>query len=211
MNNRFFNKIFNFRSDQKGSLSIEAIFAFPLLLWAATATYTFFDAYKAQNASFRANYTISDMLSRETESIDTAYMNGLEKVFRYMTGADETGTWIRISQVQCIADCSDGEQRTLRLEWSHASSGASGLTSADFEFYNAEIPLLAQADRLVLVETSMLYKPPFAQSMVNFAERDLVSQVITRPRFASQIVWDDTGYDPSGGGSHDDGELPDGA
>ncbi|MGR3662482.1 MAG: TadE/TadG family type IV pilus assembly protein [Paracoccaceae bacterium] len=211
MNNRFINNFFKFRSDQKGSLSVEAIFAFPLLLWAATGTYTFFDAFKAQNASYRANYTISDMLSRETDSIGTNYMNGMEKVFRYMTHADEAGTWIRISQVQCMDNCADGEGRTLRMEWSHGSSGARSLTQADFDFYNAEIPLLAQADRLVLVETSMLYKPPFAQALVSFPERDLVSHVVTRPRFASQLIWDDTGYDPSGGGAHDDGELPDGS
>jgi hypothetical protein len=197
-------KFFKFRSDQKGSLSVEAVFAFPMLLWAATGTYTFFDVYKAQNASYRANYTISDMLSRETDSIGTAYMNGMIKVYRYMTKADVNNSWIRISQVQCLDDCDDGDARELEMEWSHGANGARDLTAADFAFYNNLIPLLAQSDRLVLVETSMLYSSPFSSSLVSFPDRDLVSHVVTRPRFAPQLIWDDTGYTPNPGEGHDD-------
>jgi len=197
-------KFFKFRSDQKGSLSVEAVFAFTMLLWAATGTYTFFDVYKAQNASYRANYTISDMLSRETDSIGTAYMNGMFKVYRYMTKADVNNSWIRISQVQCLDDCDDGDARELEMEWSHGANGARDLTAADFAFYNNLIPLLAQSDRLVLVETSMLYSSPFSSSLVSFPDRDLVSHVVTRPRFAPQLIWDDTGYTPNPGEGHDD-------
>lgn len=200
-----FKYFFKFRCDQKGSLSIEAVFAFPMLLWAATGTYTFFDVYKAQNASYRANYTVSDMLSRETNTIGTPYLNGMFKVYRYMTNADADNSWIRISQVQCIDDCSDGENRELEMEWSHAVNGARSLTEADFAFYNDLIPLLAQADRLVLVETSMLYSSPFSSSLVSFPDRDLVSHVVTRPRFAPQLIWDDSGYTPDPDEVHDDG------
>lgn len=196
---------FKFRSDQKGSLSIEAVFAFPMLLWAATGLYTFFDIYKAQNATYRANYTISDMLSRETDSIGTPYMNGMYKVFRYMTHADAPNSWIRISQVQCVDDCADGEHRELEMEWSHGANGARSLTDADFTFYNELIPLLAESDRLILVETSLLYTAPFANSLISFPPRDLVSHVVTRPRFAPQLIWDDSGYTPDADDSHDDG------
>lgn len=206
MISQFFKKSLGFRSDQKGSLSVEAVFAFPMLLWAATATYTFFDAYKAQNASYRANYTISDMLSRETDAIDWNYLNGIYKVYRYMTFAPVDDSWIRVSVVQCLDDCEDGENRELEMEWSHGANGARSLTDVDFAFYNDLIPLLAQSDRLILVETSMNYKPPFASALVSFAERDLVSHVVTRPRFAPQLLWDDADYDPNSGGGHDDGE-----
>lgn len=197
-----------FRSEQSGSMSIEAVFAFPMLLWAATATYTFFDAYKAQNATYRANYTISDMLSRETNSVNANYMNGLFKVFRFMTLADANESWIRVSELQCVSGCTDEETRVLEFEWSHGVNGARNLTNADFAFYGNKIPLLAQGDRLVLIETSMNYKPPFANSLVSFPERNLVSHVVTRPRFAPQILWDPS-YDPSDGGTHADGSEDD--
>jgi len=197
-----------FRSEQSGSMSVEAVFAFPMLLWAATATFTFFDAYKAQNATYRANYTISDMLSRETNAVNANYMNGLFKVFRFMTLADANDSWIRVSELQCVSNCTNEEERVLNFEWSHGVNGARNLTNADFDFYASKIPLLAQGDRLVLVETSMNYQPPFAKSLVSFPERDLVSHVVTRPRFAPQIIWDPN-YDPSDGGTHADGSEDD--
>jgi hypothetical protein len=193
-----------FRSEQSGSLSVEAVFAFPMLLWAATGTYTFFDAYKAQNATYRANYTISDMLSRETNSIDYNYISGLYKVYRYMTNADAEDSWIRVSELVCVSDCADEANRVLAFDWSRGVNGARDLTDQDFAFYADKIPLLAQGDRLVLIETSLRYKPPFANALVSFPARDLVSHVVTRPRFAPQIVWDPS-YDPSDGGTHADG------
>lgn len=197
-----------FKSGQRGSMSVEAVFAFPMLLWAATGTYTFFDAYKAQNATYRANYTISDMLSRETQAVDANYMTGLYKVYRFMTLADTEDSWIRISQLQCASNCTDEATRVLSFDWSHGVNGARNLTDVDFDFYQDKIPLLAQSDRLVLIETSLNYKPPFAKSLISFPERNLVSHVVTRPRFAPQIIWDPD-YDPSDGGGHEDGSEDD--
>ncbi|MBV1869089.1 MAG: pilus assembly protein [Marinosulfonomonas sp.] len=190
----FFSKFFcKFRSEQDGTLSVEAVFAFPLLIWAATATYTFFDAYKAQNASFRANYTISDILSRETESVDLAYLNGLMTVFRFMTFGDAATSWIRVSLVQCTADCTDEASRDLEFDWSHGANGAPSLLAADFDVYGSKIPLFPIGDKLILVETSLDYTPPFANMLVSFPERKLVSHVVTRPRFGPQLLWSGPG------------------
>ena len=187
----FLRKCAAFRDETRGSLSVEAVFAFPLLLWATTATYTFFDVYKAQNGTYRANYTISDMLSRETAIIDDAYMTGLFKVFRYMTKADQNDSWIRVSVVECISDCSQ-PNRELSWNWSNGVNGARNLGSSDLEFYDTIIPLFPVGDRLILVETSMDYKPPFSLALTSFAERPLVSHVVTRPRFAPQLCFNDS-------------------
>ncbi len=178
-----------FSRDEKGSLSIEAVFAFPMLFWAATATFTFFDAYKAQNTSYRANYTISDMLSRETDPVDQNYLDGLHKVFRYMTHSGPENTWIRVSVIRCTANCADQDNRQLEWVWSHSANGARSLTADDMTFYFDKIPLMAFGDRLIFVETSRQYSPPFANALVSFAERNLVSHVVTRPRFAPQLLW----------------------
>jgi len=187
---RFLSKFFRkFRREQDGSLSVEAVFAFPLLLWAATASYTFFDAYKAQNASYRANYTISDILSRETESVDSAYLEGLLRVFRFMTYGDANTTWIRVSLVQCTDECASEANRDLEFDWSHGANGARSLTAVDFDHYASKIPLFPIGDKLILVETSLDYTPPFANALVSFPERKLVSHVVTRPRFGPQLLW----------------------
>jgi len=178
-----------FRSDQKGSLSVEAVFAFPLLLIGATATYTFFDVFKAQNANYRANYTISDMLSRQNETVDQAFVDGLLEVYRYMTFAGGSTTWLRISVVQCVADCADESQRDLRFLWSNSSNAPANLTNADIPFYDDKIPLMATGNQLILVETLRQYRPPFPNFFVSFGERDLFTYVFTRPRFTSNLCW----------------------
>ncbi len=202
---RFFKNPFRkFFRDQKGSLAVEAVFAVPMLFWAATATFTFYDAYKAQNASYRANYTISDMLSRETLPINQSYLDGIHRVFRYMTHAGSETSWIRLSVVTCTDFCASEQNRVLNFDWSKGAAGARSLTAADLLAYRSVIPLMATGNRLILVETSRQYVPPFANALVSFAERDLVSHVVTRPRFAPQLCWITC---VSGGGSDgDDGD-----
>ena len=196
-----------FRRDQSGTMTVEAAIAFPMLIWAATATYTFFDVYKAQNTTYRSNYTISDVLSRETSSLDYNYLLGMFKVYQFMTNADNE-SWIRVSQLQCVSNCTDEATRVLAFDWSRGVNGARDLTDNDFDFFKNKVPLLAQSDRLVLVETSMTYTPPFPRFLMDFGSREMVSHSVTRPRFAPQLIWDPA-YDPSDGGSHEDGSGTD--
>ncbi len=198
------NIIRSFKSDQKGSLSVEAVFAFPMLFWAATATFTFFDAYKVQNTSYRANYTISDMISRKTDNLDQAYVDGLHKVFRYMTHTGPESSWIRISRVSCYSSCTDEANRDIRFDWSASANGARELDASDLLFYKDQIPLMAKGSQLILVETSREYKPPFSNALVSFPERDLVSHVVTRPRFAGNLCFENDCAIP-GGIDEDDG------
>ena len=192
-----------FRADQAGTATVEAVIALPMLLWAGTATFIFFDAYKAQNTTYRANYTISDVLSRETSSVDYNYLAGMYKVYRFMTNAN-SDSWIRVSQLQCVSDCDDEDTRVLQFDWSHAVNGVRSLEDVDFDFYRSKIPLLARSDRLVLVETFMQYHPPLKSILMDFGSQNLVSYTVTRPRFAPQLLWDPA-YDPSDGGGHEDG------
>ena len=180
-----------FKADQRGSLSIEAVIALPMLFWAATATFSFYDAYKMQNSIFRANYTIGDMLSRETEAVDQAYLEGLGKVFKYMTSNRGESSWIRVTVVKCKKKCkkTDKSLRTMKVVWSHSTGGARKLNNTDFAFYNTRIPLVARGDKLILVETSRQYAAPFNQALVGFMSRDMVAHSVTRPRFAPQLKW----------------------
>lgn len=211
MKHYFHKAIRKFNSEQTGSLSVEAVFAFPMLFWAATAMFTFFDAYKVQNASYRANYTISDMLSRETDGITQSYIDGMHKVFRYMTHSGPEDSWMRVSVVQCNADCADDDTRELEFFWSATADSFSGsnphlLDDEDIDFYNDVIPLFAYGDQLILVETSRTYIPPFRLALTSFEERELVSNVVTRPRFAPNFCWEECA---EGGGSDggDDGNV----
>lgn len=193
-----------FRSDSDGTISIEAVLMFPMLLWVATATYTYFDVYKVQNATYRANYTVSDMLSRETNAIDADYTDGLFKVFRYMTNATVANSWMRISVVNCLSDCGT-DARVLDFDWSHGVNGAEDLEDVDMPYVDDVIPLFSEGDRLILVQTSTEYDPPFSSALTGFASRTIKTDIVTRPRFAPLLVWD-TADD----GGEDAPDTPDG-
>ena len=196
------SKLFHrFLGDNNGSLSVEAVLAIPMLFWAATATFTFYDAFKMQFMSYRANYTISDMLSRKTDSMDQAYLDGIFDVFRYMTNTNSEVSWLRVSVVTCTSACNDEDNRVLEFDWSHGASGAADLVTADMQFVAGVIPLMATGNRVIFVQTSRHYVPPFANYLVGFVERDMVSHVVTRPRFAPQLCWMTCA---SGGGTDSD-------
>jgi len=178
-----------FRRDQKGSLSVEAVIILPLLFWAITATFTFFHTYKAQSAAFRANYTVSDILSRETGEIDSDYMRGLHNLYQYMTFAKTAGTWLRVSVFHCTDNC-DQSDRTLSLLWSEGTNGARDLDASDYAHWDPLVPWMVKGDSVILVETSNHYDPPFANFLMSFPERELVSHSVTRPRFAPQLLWE---------------------
>ena len=192
---KIFKPFRTFNDDQRGSLSVESVLVFPLLFWAICATYTYFHAFKVQNAANRANYTISDILSRETGGVTAGYIDGMHNIYEYMTRNRDGQTWIRVTVVTCRSSC-DKPTRNLNLEWSYATGGASAYQKAEVSSLDAYVPNLPKGDSLILVETSSLYKPMFQGMVPNFGNRNLVSYSATRPRFTQQIVWDN-GTGPS--------------
>jgi len=187
------SKIQKFRDDADGTIMVESVLVLPVLFWAATATYTFFDVYKVENTTYRANFTISDMLSRETQEIDSDYTAGLYKVFRFMTGATTDNSWIRISVLNCTSSCGSEDDRVLEFLWSHGENGAVNLAEENLVSMKSMIPLFSKGDQLIFVETFTDYTPPFAESLTHFAGRDIRTNVATRPRFAPQLVWKGSG------------------
>lgn len=188
MLNQLKSAIARFKTETRASVSVEAVLVLPLLFWAITATFVFFDVYKVQNATYRANYTVSDMLSRRAFDVDPAYANGLFKVFRYMTKATSTNSWIRISVINCLDDCGE-DDRKLAFSWSHGVNGAVDHTDADLPGLDNIIPLFSSGDQLILVETSTEYVPLFSESITHFGARTIKTNVVTRPRFAPQLGW----------------------
>lgn len=169
-----------FAGDARGSLSVETAMIYPLLIFAYIATFVFFDAFRSQNVNLKAAYTISDMLSRQTEEVDMDYLNGLNKVFDYLT-VSNTETWIRVS----VINWSDDENK-YRLEWSQATSGKASLVQADITDMADQIPVMADGDTLILMQTAMAYEPIFD---VGLAARWYENLVLTRPRFAPRLNW----------------------
>lgn len=177
-----------FRKDQRGSLSVEAVIILPMLFWAICATYTYYNAFKVQNAVNRANYTIGDIVSRETGTVNPAYVEGLHNLYQYMTRAKDDGTWIRVSSIKCRKKCNKTD-RVLKLNWSYGTAGAHALTKPEINTVEAKIPLLPKGDVLILVETSSTYRPLFKAMVPTFGDTTMATYSVTRPRFAQQVAW----------------------
>ncbi len=178
-----------FRKGEDGSITVEAVLILPLLLWAFLATFTYFDIYRAKSLALKANYAISDLLSREEIEVNMAYLNGLEKVYAYLTRGGEQA-WVRVSVVWCNANCTDQDSRELQLDWSKATDSVASLSGTQIQgVYNDVIPLMALGERVIMVETQSKYTPPFSVALTGIHEQDLNDLIITRPRFSGQLCW----------------------
>ena len=77
-----------FIRSETGSLSVEAVLMMPMLFFALTAMFVFFDAYQIRNTTGKAGYTIADMLSRETFPINQTYLDDTRSVFAFLARSD---------------------------------------------------------------------------------------------------------------------------
>ena len=71
--------------DERGSFSVEAILMFPMLVWAFMAMFVFFEGLRESNINLKATYTISDLLSRETDLIDQTYLDGMNNIYAWLS------------------------------------------------------------------------------------------------------------------------------
>lgn len=178
-----------------GSLSVEAIMVFPLLAWAYMGMYFFFDAYRQQNVNLKAAYTVSDMLSREVDVIDWDYIVGVNTLLDYLTTSSQD-TQVRISAVYWDEDT----DRHILL-WSRGTRGKLDLTQAQITSdYAEEIPVMADKDTAILVETWSYFEPTVKIGLPSVTFDNLI---VTSPRFAPQLCYEVCGEIGSGT-AHDD-------
>jgi hypothetical protein len=77
----------------------------------------------------------------------------------------------------------------LSLRWSYGtSSELPALT--DIAVIEDRIPILALGDELIVIEAIVGWEPAFNTGL---PARDLYEMVITKPRYAPQVLWDATG------------------
>lgn len=171
-----------FLTDGRGSLSVEAALIFPMLVWGFAAMYVYWDAFKTQNNNLKAAHTVSDLLSRETAPIDQAYLDGMNRLFEYLTLTNHP-TKLRVSVISNKLEA-DGVTEYLNLEWSHTTNGLPPATDA---LYLADfVPVMAVGDQVILVETFMAYEPIFSIGI----PADIYGNIMAaRPRFAPQVLW----------------------
>ena len=179
-----------FARSEEGGLSNEAVITMPLLVWAITATFVFWDAFKTMNISQKATYTVADMLSREVEPIDAAYMTSMHEIYDFLSG--EAGdNAIRVSVVTLTTNETTNAEE-LQLVW---SEGVNIPGYVDLAIIESRLPTLSLGEQMIVVESEQEWSPAFAVGLASYRFREVA---LARPRFAPQMVWDDgSGSAPS--------------
>ena len=173
-----------FLASAGGGLTVETALVMPVLMLFYTAGFVWFDAFRAQNLTQKATYTIADMISRETVPLTPTYMSGLQTVYDYMTFPDQPSR-LRVTAVKCTADCDDDTRRVLEMCWSWASADATPHDTDSFDAITDAIPLMALGDTAVITETGFVYEPAFD---VMIGTKTLTNRLVTRPRFVPQVL-----------------------
>ena len=173
-------RVRHFLKGSRGAVSVEGMLAVPILVWAMVAMPVFFDAFRQQNLAMKASYTVADMISRATDALGPSDIDGLAAVFDDLTFSREPG-WLRVTSLRRDA------AGVPRVIWSRATGGEAALTDATLADRDPLLPAMAAGDSVVLLETFLRYDPPFN---VGLDPSWTANAIVTRPRFASQVVFD---------------------
>ncbi|RBI72361.1 pilus assembly protein [Roseovarius sp. TE539] len=182
--NRFINRLRGFREDDEGSIMIEAVVTLPLLIWVLAATYEFFEVHRYNSARDKASYTVADMISREMGTVTPTYIDNTKELFDRITNDDGVNQ-LRISVIKY-----DAEDDEYFIGWSQVrGSGAmTPLRDADVENDHAELPIMDDGEEVIVIESVSSYPSIFD---VGIDDITVGTRVVTSPRFAPQILFDD--------------------
>ncbi len=189
---RFLTRLLRFRRHERGTLSVETAMIFPLLMFSYVGIYTFFDAFRTQNINVRASYTVADMLSRETNMLDTDYLEGLNKILRLLTRSDYD-TILRVTVVTFnINDKDNPNDDEYELVWSQVDGGDGATikpyTDQTLSDLEPQIPIMDHGDVNIVVETWSGFIPIFKFTGVEPYYFEHL--VVSRPRFGPQLCWE---------------------
>ncbi|MGR3271037.1 hypothetical protein DU478_10785 [Thalassococcus profundi] len=200
MLNKITSRLRRFGRDTDGYVTTEAMIVLPALLWLFAACWVYFDLSRESSVNQKANYTIGDMISRETDPITPEYIDNTYKLLMAMNESDAVSTDMRITVVKFNA-----KNGNYQVVWSEARGNPEPLANNMMRHYEDRLPIMANNDQVVIVETWDDYWADFRGVGMDFFEIRTYS--FTRPRFAPQILYassEDDGQDNGWGNGDQD-------
>ena len=174
-------KIRDFRRQEDGSASIEALIMAPAMFWVFMAMFSFFHTYQEYSVNQKTAYTISDMISRETLPLDSDYLDGLQDILGYLTHSTGEPA-IRVTSLQY-----NETEKRFYVHWSRARGFVSPVLDEDVVNWTSRVPVLSDGEYIVITETFSRFDPPFK---VGLLRQDIDNFVFTRPRYAPRVLYD---------------------
>lgn len=178
------NSVFRrFSKEETGSFAIEFVVMLPLLIFAWLFVVDAFYGFRINTVNQKAAYTLSDMISRETTPINSAYLDGSLELFTFLTDTRVRDRGIRFTAVKFDADSNDFE-----LEWSQSRGSLSPASDGEVAGWVSRLPTMPDNEIIMVVETYQHFIPTFD---IGFNERDIHNFVFVRPRYAPQVLYSD--------------------
>ncbi len=184
MRTRIIHRLQRFWRTTDGNASLEAVIFIPLMLAILTALFSFHDAFRYKALNVKAAFTISDALSRETDPIDDAYLDGMVSTLEFLTRSEGPYS-MRVSMVRW-----NKWKDAYRIDWSKTRGDFDRLRNRDLPSIEDQLPNLLHNERVIVVETLTEYSPPFDVPGLDTQEL-FYNFAFTRPRFAPKLVWTD--------------------
>jgi Flp pilus assembly protein TadG len=183
-----------FKRGEQGSMTVEAIIVLPTVIFGLLFVYTYFSAFQVKSMANKAAYTVSDYLSRQTEPVNASFIEGLADIYGFLTNTGNKG--LRISSFTWSDSDGTGD---YELQWSYAADSGQPLTGETMTTVLSRLPYLENGETVLLVESSTDWTPIFDVGLTMLPFSDFVA---TKPRFATQVLFDDgTGTGSSSDGS----------
>lgn len=167
-----------FMRDEDGLVLTEFLILLPLLLWAFMALYIYWDTFRVINQAQKASYAVSDLISRQGD-VNMAFVNGMDDVMALVMrrGGDVR---VRITSVEWDED----DDEFLILFSRSPGSHLPRLNENQIDDYRPWIPVMANHDSVIIVETEVDHAPIFDVGITPQTFRNLI---VTRPRFNRRI------------------------
>ena len=176
--------------EEDGLILAEGLLMLPLMVWALVAMFIYWDVFRTINVTQKAAYGVADLLSRQRDTIPTAFANGLQNVMDFLTPGGHP-VKMRITSFECIGVNGGGCSPTTgsyRLLFSFSPGGkVPPLTQANIQAWKAnKIPVLNNLESVFVVETSVEFKAQLqtfiAGFMVGVEDATYGQFIVTKPR-----------------------------
>jgi len=169
------------KNSEDGLITVEAVLMVPLLFWSLTASYTFFNSYHQSARNLKAAYAVADVISRERGTINANYVDTLYSLLNNMV-ADRSEMHMRVSFLEYDKD----DDKHL-VHWSCIrGTKFPKWTDGTINEIKNRLPVMPDYGRLILVETSNTYRPPF-KLWITLDEFDMDNFIFTHPRVYDNI------------------------
>jgi hypothetical protein len=171
----FARRLRRFRDEEDGLIFAEFLIMLPLLLWTFMALFIYWDAFRTINQAQKAAYSVSDLISRQSE-VTVGFLDGLEVVTEYLMN-DSPGVSIRITSLEWRED--EDAYRVI-FSYSPGNKMPTHTPTTLMAIKEERIPDMADNHGAVIVETTVDYDPAINIGIPNHSFDNFV---ITRPRY----------------------------